>query len=216
MSLIFVGVDWGSRTHSVCAVDDQGEVLGEWDFEHSGTGITETIKGLTRVANGDVSRLRVAIEIPHGAVVESLMDRGVHVYSINPKQLDRFRDRYSVAGAKDDSFDAYVLADSLRTDMRLFRHVQLSSEFIVELKDMSRLYESLTDQVLDLSNQVWAQLQRYYPQLVPLGRWHEEPWLWDLFEAAPTPKDLEVLRKSDVKKILNKNRIRRYEPLSLL
>jgi hypothetical protein len=32
------------------------------------------------------------------------------------KQLDRFRDRYSVAGAKDDKRDAMVLADSLRTD----------------------------------------------------------------------------------------------------
>ena len=43
------------------------------------------------------------------------------VYSINPKQLDRFRDRFTVAGAKDDSLDAYVLADSLRTDMPRFR-----------------------------------------------------------------------------------------------
>jgi hypothetical protein len=29
-----------------------------------------------------------------------------------PKQLDRFRDRYSQAGAKDDRRDAFVLADS--------------------------------------------------------------------------------------------------------
>ena len=40
------------------------------------------------------------------------MDRGFAVYSINPKQLDRFRDRFSPAGAKDDSRDARVLADA--------------------------------------------------------------------------------------------------------
>ncbi|MCY4399686.1 MAG: hypothetical protein OXE96_10150 [Gemmatimonadetes bacterium] len=34
----------------------------------------------------------MAIEIPHGPVVESLMDHGFAVYSINPKQLDRLRD----------------------------------------------------------------------------------------------------------------------------
>ena len=56
----------------------------------------------------------VAIEVPHGPVVESLMERGFRVHAINPKQLDRFRDRFSPAGAKDDSRDAEVLADALR------------------------------------------------------------------------------------------------------
>lgn len=37
----------------------------------------------------------VAIETPHGPIVEALMDRGVAVFAINPKQLDRFRDRFS-------------------------------------------------------------------------------------------------------------------------
>jgi transposase len=40
---------------------------------------------------------------------------------LNPKQLDRFRDRHTVAGAKDDRRDAFVLADSLRTDRPAFR-----------------------------------------------------------------------------------------------
>ncbi len=40
---------------------------------------------------------------------------------INPKQLDRMRDRFTIAGAKDDRLDAFVLADSLRTDMRFYR-----------------------------------------------------------------------------------------------
>jgi hypothetical protein len=41
-----------------------------------------------------------------------LVERGFQVYAINPKQLDRFRDRYSMSGAKDDRRDAFVLADS--------------------------------------------------------------------------------------------------------
>ena len=56
-----------------------------------------------------------------GPIVEALLERGYNVYSINPKQLDRFRDRFAVSGAKDDSLDSYVLADSLRTDMPLYR-----------------------------------------------------------------------------------------------
>ena len=46
--------------------------------------------------------MAVAIEVPHGPVVDVLLDRGIAVYAINPKQLDRLRDRFSVAGSKDD------------------------------------------------------------------------------------------------------------------
>jgi hypothetical protein len=53
----------------------------------------------------------IAIEFPQGLVVESLMERGFQVYAINPKRLDRFRDGFSAAGAKDDSHDAEALAD---------------------------------------------------------------------------------------------------------
>ena len=49
-----------------------------------------------------------------------MIDRGFALYAINPKQLDRLRDRFSVAGAKDDRRDAYVLADGVRTDRVCF------------------------------------------------------------------------------------------------
>ena len=65
--------------------------------------------------------MAVAIEVPHGALVETLLSHGFQVFSINPKQLDRFRDRYTVAGAKDDRRDAFVLAASLITDLPSFR-----------------------------------------------------------------------------------------------
>ena len=66
----------------------------------------------------------VAIETPRGPVVESLMEHGFAVHSVNPKQLDRFRDRLSPAGAKDDRRDARVLASALRTDAHCFRRLE--------------------------------------------------------------------------------------------
>lgn len=211
----FVGIDWGSRVHNACVLSCDGELKAEWEFEHSGDGVSGCVDKLVSMAGG-AKQLQVAIEVPHGAVVEALVDRDIAVFSINPKQLDRFRDRHSLAGAKDDDRDAYVLADSLRTDMKLFRRVQPSEPELIALRDMSRLYESLTEQVIALSNQIWHQLQRYYVQLRDLGRWHEEPWLWDLFEKAPTPQKLETLQVKHVKAILKEHRIRRYKPLQLV
>ena len=89
----FVGVDWGSQKHQACVLDAAGKVLGERLFEHSGAGLSELADWLLSFAQGEAGAVGVAIETPRGPVVESLMERDFAVHSINPKQLDRFRDR---------------------------------------------------------------------------------------------------------------------------
>ena len=98
----FVGVDWGSEKHQVCVLDGHGAIVGERVFLHSGAGLAELGDWLLSVA-GSVDAVAVAIEVPHGPVVDTLIDRGFIVHAINPKQLDRLRDRFSVAGAKDET-----------------------------------------------------------------------------------------------------------------
>jgi Transposase len=97
----FAGVDWGSERHQVCLLDDRGTTVGEREFPHSGEGLAELGDWLLSMASA-ASTVAVAIEVPHGPVVDALIDRGFAVYETNPKQLDRLRDRFSVAGAKDD------------------------------------------------------------------------------------------------------------------
>lgn len=94
----FAGVDWGSERHQVCIVDGEGSIAGEQSFPHSGAGLAELCDWLLSIA-GEASAVAVAIEVPHGPVVDSLIDRGFVVHAINPRQLDRLRDRFSVAGA---------------------------------------------------------------------------------------------------------------------
>ena len=53
---------------------------------------------------------------PDGQVVETLLAAGLTVVVISPNQLKNLRSRYGQAGNKDDRFDAFVLADTLRTD----------------------------------------------------------------------------------------------------
>ena len=108
---LFVGIDLGSQSHHVSVVDRDGTLLGERKFEHDGQGIQQLLTWLAELAGGaSPETVAVALEAPRGAIVDALLERGYCLFSINPKQLDRFRDRYSVAGAKDDSRDAYVLA----------------------------------------------------------------------------------------------------------
>lgn len=71
------------------------------------------------------------------------MERGFAVHVINPKQIDRFRDRFSMSGAKDDRRDALVLADSLLTDRHCFRRLEPVDAKVIELREWSRIAEDL-------------------------------------------------------------------------
>jgi hypothetical protein len=110
----YAGVDWASESHHVFLTDGDGQKIGERVFRHGGEGLAEMTAWLM-AASGAVKadEIQVAIEVPHGPVVETLMERGFKVHSINPKQMDRFRDHFTLTGAKDDSRDAEVMASAV-------------------------------------------------------------------------------------------------------
>jgi transposase len=202
------GIDWASDSYEVCVVDDTGSELGK-HVEHSGDGIWQCIEWLLQLAGGDASSIAVAIEVPHGAMVESLIENNLTVFAINPKQMDRFRDRYTVAGAKDDDLDAFVMADSLRTDQACFHRVELDEPAILRLRELSRMEQDLQTDSNRLANQLWEQMRRYYPQMLKLSSAADEAWLWDLLDSAPLPGTAGTLKLAKVKAILRTHRIRR-------
>jgi hypothetical protein len=178
----FVGIDWGSQSHQVCVLDRDRRPIGERSVAHEGGALAACATWLTTLAAGEVHRVAVAIEIPRGAIVELLVERGFHVFAINPKQLDRFRDRHTVAGAKDDRRDAFVLADSLRTDRPSFRQVQVEGPDLLMLRELSRTEEALLTAFRRATNQLREQLHRFYAPLLQLCPAADEPWLWDLLD----------------------------------
>ena len=211
----FAGVDWGSEGHQVCVVDIEGNIAGERKFPHSGAGLAELGDWLLSIA-GAAGTVVVAIEVPHGPVVDTLIDRGFVVHAINPKQLDRLRDRFSVAGAKDDRRDAYVLGDGVRTDRRLFRRLHVADPRLIELRAWSRLAEELKQERVRLTSRIQHELWRYYPAMQKLTNDFAEPWFLELWTAAPTPAKARQLRGSWVEQLLKRHRIRRIEAEAIL
>ena len=211
----FVGVDWGSEKHQACLLDAHGTIVGERECSHNAVGLAELGDWILSIA-GAANAVAVAIEVPHGPVVDALFDRGFLVYAINPKQLDRLRDRFSVAGAKDDRRDAYVSADGLRTDRHLFRRLQVADPRLVELRAWSRLAEELQEERVRLSNRIHQQLWRYYPQMLKLTDDLAATWFLELWDRAPTPAKAEGLRKSTVERLLAQHRIRRVDAETVL
>lgn len=177
--LAFGGIDWGTQTHEGCLLDATGKRRSR-RFPHSAAGLAALIRWLTEAV--PLASLAVSIEVPHGPVVEALHSAGIAVFAINPKQLDRFRDRHTLAGAKDDRLDAFVLADALRTDLPKFTYLSPPDPFICELRETSRVYEDLTNDLRVQANRLWQQLILFAPQFLQLCRGADEPWFWDFCE----------------------------------
>ena len=212
----FVGLDWASEKHQVSILDCTGKVEGERSFAHSGEGLGELCAWLLALTGSTPEAMAIAIEVPHGPVVEALLERGFQVFAINPKQLDRFRDRFSLAGAKDDRRDALVLGDSLRTDRHCFRRLSVADPVVIELREWSRMVDELQQERTRLANRLREQLWRYYPQALELGGDLAGDWFLDLWALAPTPAKAKRLRQTSVERFLKAHRIRRIDAPEVL
>jgi transposase len=204
---VFAGIDWGTQFHQVWTTDPAGKPLGERQVRHRGDALLEMTDWLIGLAGGDPAAVAVALETPHGPVVDTLLDRRCHVFAINPKQLDRFRDRFSPSGAKDDRRDARVLSSAVRTDREALRQLQVGDPLTLQLREASRQDAELQEDFQRLANRLRDHLLRVWPELLALVPAANEPWLWTLLELAPTAG--HAVPPTRVRQLLREHRIRR-------
>ena len=202
-----VGIDWGSESHQVCRIDGEEEPK-QRSFPHTGEGLNALGDF---VIEGGVNReqIVVAIEVNHGPVVEALLTKELCVYSINPKLLDRMRDRFSLAGAKDDRRDAFVLASCVVSDRHAFRKIEPGNEENTRLRAATRLRDELKAERRANANRLWSEMRDYRPELLALCPGADEPWLWSLIERAPSPSAGAKLTRASIDGVLKRHRIRR-------
>lgn len=194
MERYYLGVDWADEFHQVRVSDPDGKKVME-------KKVVESVEGLTELGCFlDESRAKgielwAAIEKPHGRIVEFLLDHGVVVYPVNPKALDRARDRFRMSRSKTDSFDAYVLAEFVRTDHGHLRALKPNSDAAQELKLLTRDQQRLVRQKTRLLNQLTTTLKEYYPRPLEVFSDLESNLALDFLKAYPTPQDLSQLTR---------------------
>jgi transposase len=212
----FLGVDAGAAQHAMCLLDDTGTVISRYQLQHSSTACDEVVTDICRRTGGGPAEIAVAIEVPRGALVDFFLDRGCAVFAINPKQLDRFRDRYGAASPKDDARDAWVLADSLRVSELAFRRVHVDAAWVTELRELSRLNEALGEDLHRFTNRLREQLHRVTPTLLALCPGADAPWLWAVLAAAPTDAARRQLSAATLHALLKRHRVRRLTAARVL
>lgn len=207
----YVGIDWATTAHRVVVLDRDRRGVHDRTVAHEGVALETFAQWLVELAEGHADEVAVALEVPRGAIVDVLLARDIQVFALNPKQLDRFRDRFTVAGAKDDRRDAEVLASALASDRPAFRRLEPEDPLILELRELSRLEDDLRQELSRLTNRLREQLHRYFPQVLQLVPAADEPWLWALLERAPTPSVAQQLPRATVRTLLTRHRIRRVD-----
>jgi len=157
------GVDWSWETHAVCVVDDEGQVIERFTVAHSAAGLAQLIERLRRLRAP-----AVAIERGDGPVVQALLEADLQVFVITSRQVKALRLRYGTAGNKDDRFDAYVLADVLRTDQRRLAPLTQDGADTTGLRMLVRARKDLVAARIAAHNQLRSHLLSAFPGVVGL------------------------------------------------
>jgi transposase len=160
---LFAGLDWASKSHAVCVVDDHGQIVVRFEIPNTGKTFAGLVKRLAKLKVAGV-----AIERCDGPLVEALLDADLPVVVITPRQVKGLRSRYSGSGAKSDAGDAYLLADVLRTDGHRLAALARDSQATAVLRALSRTRKELVEARVALVNQLQAELERVFPAAIGL------------------------------------------------
>ena len=87
---------------------------------------------------------------------------------MSPRIAARARERYRVASVKDDRFDAFVLADTLRHEHARWRALPVPSPLLAEIKALTRDRDRLLETQHATEHQLRMILEAYHPAPVRL------------------------------------------------
>ncbi|MGO9909378.1 MAG: IS110 family transposase [Solirubrobacteraceae bacterium] len=207
----YAGVDWASEKHDVVVQDEAGEELLAASFAHDEKGLRSLCRTLVRM-----KVTLVAIERPDGLLVERLLDAGLRLLPLHPNQVAATRARFRAAGGKSDRFDAFVLCELARTDHHRFRVLEPDSDQTKALRTLTRAREDLVQTRVALTNQLRAELERFWPG--PIGLFSDLDNLTSLafLRRYPSPADAQGLGEQRLQAFLTRHRYSGHKPASEL
>jgi transposase len=208
----YAGVDWAAEKHDVLVADENGKELFAATFAHDEKGLRALCRALVRLKVA-----LVAIERPDGLLVERLLDAGLRVLAMHPNQVAAARARFRVSGGKSDRFDAFVLCELARTDSHRFRVLEPDSDETKALRALTRAREDLVHARVALSNQLRAELDRFWPGPIGLFTKLDSPISLAFLERYPSPADARSLGEGRLAAFLARQHYSgRQKPAALL
>lgn len=209
MERIYVGVDWADDHHDVYVTDDSAAPLDNFSIPHSYGGM-ERLRNRLGKFSSNPENVLVAVESHQGLLVYALLEAAYQVYPINPKAMDRYRDRYRMSSSKSDPKDAMVLANILRTDLHLYKPLPKETAVDARLRQLTRAHKSLVQLKVKLLNQLTVQLKSYYPVALQLFSKLDQEITLAFLQRYPTPEEAAVASLEELREFFHKQGYSRH------
>ena len=200
---MFVGIDWASRAHELCVLDEDGAVVERFGFAHSERGIGGALERLAKL--GRAGELPVAIERPDGLLVDRLLQAGHEVVPVHANAFHAARPRWEGAGSKSDVGDAFRLADLLRTDQHRLQPLRPLDQATRELQALVRLRDDHVAARVAATNQLAALLAQHWPGAAAIFARLDSEIALDFLERYPTPQSTTRLGEARLAAFLRRH-----------
>jgi len=204
-----VGVDVGSRCHSVAIGLSDGSLLEEFEIPHTAEGFREFFARVETCGRRHAAPIAVAMEGYNGHVrpLDSLVRaRGWRLFNVNNLKLARFKEIFPAA-AKSDRIDTrktlelFQLRDHLPMAGEVLQEVMATPEENNVLKRLSRRRRRLVNERGRVVNALQADLQAVCPGLLEVTRDVGNLWFLNFLTCRKGLLKLARVRRASLLKV---------------
>jgi transposase len=190
---IHIGIDWSQDKHDVAFMNEAGAIIARLTIPHQPAGFRK-LETTRQQLGVTAAECLVGLETAHNLLLDYLWDHGYQeIYVIPPLVVKSSRGRYGHSGARDDTLDAQLLADLLRTDRARLHPWRPDSQLTRQIRARVGFISFLTHAANRIHNRLRAALLRYFPQALELFSGLMVPTTLTFIAAYNTPQALAAL-----------------------
>ena len=204
---VLVSVDVGGRGHRAAIGDAAGQMLEEFDFEHTKEGFEKFFSRVGGQAEG--GEVWVAMEGYNGwarPLDEQVLGRGWRLFNVNNLKLARYKEIFPSTG-KTDSIDCRKMLELFRLQeaLPLGKHVLQEVKQVPlvhrELKHLTRRRRQLVNEKVSVVNRLQTNLQAACPGLLNITGGASNAWFLQFLTSRDRLQSLSRLKRQSLMKI---------------
>jgi len=190
---VYLGIDWSENKHDVCFISESGGVLLMLQIQHTIAGFRELDQARQSLGVGR-KEVVIGLETAHNLLVDYLWDQGyTQIYVLPPSVVKSTQKRFRQSGAKDDPWDARLIADLLRTDHPRYTIWQPDQPLTRQIRAEVRFANQLGRELRRDANRLRSILLRYYPAILDAFPHLDSVVFLAFLQSYPTPSQADAL-----------------------
>lgn len=198
--MYYVGIDVAKDKHYVCILDEDIQIVSKPFWIYSDVlGLKELIKRLSDLSL-NCDDFLIGVEST-GAfsenIYEFLSDLDFKVILLNSYQTAKYRDFSTMKKVKNDSIDAYIIAELLSSGK--YKESHISSDDYHTLKVLGRLKKSLDDKIKIIKREISTVIATVNPEITLVFKNIFTKTALVIIKEYPTSVDL---KKTTLKRLL--------------